>query len=45
MLSYVFDYINFKGQSHEAIRIVVSPLNALMKDQIRKLPKLGAVGF
>ena len=45
ILSYVFDYVKFKGQieSHEAITIVVSPLNALMKDQISKLSNLGAM--
>ena len=45
MLSDVFDFVDAKGPptKTKAIAIVISPLNALMRDQIVKLDHLGAI--
>jgi len=45
LLSDVFDFVDAKGPPTQtkAITIVVSPLNALMRDQIGKLDHLGAI--
>ena len=45
LLSDVFDFVDAKGPptKTKAITIVVSPLNALMRDQIGKLDHLGAI--
>ena len=44
LLSYVFDFIEAGGPpvQNRAITLVISPLNALMHDQISKLDYLGA---
>lgn len=44
LLSDVFDFVDAKGPpvKGRAITIVISPLNALMRDQISKLDHLGA---
>ena len=45
MLSDVFDFVDAKGPPTQtkAITIVVSPLDALMRDQIGKLDHLGTI--
>jgi len=45
LLSDVFDFVDAKGPATKtkAITIVVSPLNALMRDRIGKLDYLGAI--
>ena len=45
LLSDVFDFVDAKGPPAQtkAITIVVSPLNALMRDQIGKLDHLGTI--
>lgn len=45
LLSDVFDFVDAKvpARQTKAITIVVSPLNALMRDQIGKLDHLGTI--